>query len=71
MGNISLHVEKSVLECLREFGLAMFLIGAGVEAGAGFIEILKEQGLIPVSYTHLSVWKADGPVWSGYLRQRV
>src|SRR5699024_681071 len=42
-GKISFHVEKSVLECLREFGLALFLIGAGVEAGAGFIEILKEQ----------------------------
>ena len=50
VGNISLHVEKSVLECLREFGLAMFLIGAGVEAGAGFIEILKEQGLILFVY---------------------
>src|SRR5699024_5915982 len=39
-GKISFHVEKSVLECLREFGLALFLIGAGVEAGAGFIKIL-------------------------------
>ena len=29
-GKISFHVEKSVLECLREFGLALFLIGAGV-----------------------------------------
>ncbi len=50
IGNVSLHVEKSVLECLREFGLAMFLIGAGVEAGAGFIEILKEQGLVLFVY---------------------
>ena len=49
-GKISFHVEKSVLECLREFGLALFLIGAGVEAGAGFIEILKEQGLILFVY---------------------
>ena len=47
-GKISFHVEKSVLECLREFGLALFLIGAGVEAGSGFIEILKEHGLILV-----------------------
>ena len=39
-----------MLECLREFGLALFLIGAGVEAGAGFIEILKEQGLILFVY---------------------
>lgn len=49
-GKISFHVEKSVLECLREFGLALFLIGAGVEAGAGFIEILKEQGLVLFIY---------------------
>lgn len=49
-GKISFHVEKSVLECLREFGLALFLIGAGVEAGAGFIEILKEQGLVLFLY---------------------
>ncbi len=49
-GKISFHVEKSVLECLREFGLALFLIGAGVEAGAGFIEILKEHGLILFVY---------------------
>ena len=39
-----------MLECLREFGLALFLIGAGVEAGAGFIEILKEHGLILFVY---------------------
>ena len=49
-GKISFHVEKSVLECLREFGLALFLIGAGVEAGSGFIEILKEHGLILFVY---------------------
>ena len=49
-GKISFHVEKSVLECLREFGLALFLIGAGVEAGAGFIEILKEQGVVLFLY---------------------
>lgn len=49
-GKISFHVEKSVLECLREFGLALFLIGAGVEAGAGFIEILQEQGLVLFLY---------------------
>lgn len=49
-GKLSVQVEKHVLECLREFGLALFLIGAGVEAGAGFIEILKEQGLVLFLY---------------------
>lgn len=50
IGKMSMKVEKHVLECLREFGLALFLIGAGVEAGAGFIEILKEQGVVLFVY---------------------
>lgn len=50
IGKLSVKVEKHVLECLREFGLALFLIGAGVEAGAGFVEILKEQGVLLFVY---------------------
>lgn len=49
-GKVSVRVEKSVLECLREFGLALFLLGAGVDAGAGFVEILKEQGIMLFVY---------------------
>ncbi len=44
IGKLSMHVEKNVLECLREFGLALFLLGAGTDAGAGFVEIIKEHG---------------------------
>ncbi len=50
VGRFSMKVEKTVLECLREFGLAMFLLGAGVDAGAGFVEILKEQGIMLFVY---------------------
>ena len=50
IGRLSMEVEKHVLECLREFGLALFLIGAGVEAGAGFVEILREEGLVLFIY---------------------
>lgn len=50
IGRLSMKVEKHVLECLREFGLALFLIGAGVEAGAGFVEILQEEGLVLFIY---------------------
>ena len=50
LGRLSMKVEKHVLECLREFGLALFLIGAGVEAGAGFVEILREEGLVLFIY---------------------
>lgn len=50
IGKLSVKVEKHVLECLREFGLALFLIGAGVQAGAGFVKILKEQGVLLFVY---------------------
>ncbi len=50
VGPVSLKVEKRILECMREFGLALFLLGAGVDAGAGFIDILKEQGLMLFVY---------------------
>lgn len=50
IGRLSVKVEKHVLECLREFGLALFLLGAGTQAGAGFIEILQEQGVLLFVY---------------------
>ena len=50
IGPVNLKVEKRILECMREFGLALFLLGAGVDAGAGFIDILKEQGLMLFFY---------------------
>lgn len=50
IGKLSVKVEKHVLECLREFGLALFLLGAGAQAGAGFIDILKEQGVVLFLY---------------------
>jgi len=44
IGPVSVKADKNVLESLRELGLAMFLIGAGCEAGAGFLDILNEHG---------------------------
>lgn len=44
IGKVNLKVDKRILECMREFGLALFLLGAGVEAGSGFIAVLAEQG---------------------------
>ncbi len=60
-GKISFHVEKSVLECLREFGLALFLIGAGVEAGSGFIEILN----VATKLMKLSLFNTLGSICGG------
>jgi putative transport protein len=45
MGNISIMPSKATLNTMREFGLALFLLGAGLNAGNGFIEVLKEHGL--------------------------
>lgn len=50
IGKLSLKVDKRVLEAMREFGLALFLLGAGTAAGAGFVEILKEQGAMLFVY---------------------
>ncbi len=50
VGPISLKVEKRILECMREFGLALFLLGAGTGAGAGFVDVLKEQGVVLFIY---------------------
>ncbi len=50
IGPINLKVEKRILECMREFGLALFLLGAGTGAGAGFVEIIKEQGVMLFIY---------------------
>ena len=50
LGPIAVKPEKRMLECLREFGLALFLLGAGLEGGAGFIEVLKEQGAMLFVY---------------------
>lgn len=46
IGKVSLEVPKPLLESLREFGLGLFLMGAGTAGGQGFIEVLKEHGVI-------------------------
>ena len=50
IGRLSVSVPKNVLETMREFGLALFLLGAGTQAGAGFVDILKEQGVMLFIY---------------------
>ncbi len=50
IGKLNIGVENDVLVTMREFGLALFLIGAGTNAGAGFLEVLKEEGLILFVY---------------------
>jgi len=46
IGSISVKIDKKILNVLREFGLALFLSGAGIEAGQGFIKTVMEYGTI-------------------------
>lgn len=42
----SLQVSDELLKTLRELGLCLFLLGAGTDAGTGFVEILKQYGAV-------------------------
>ncbi len=64
IGRLDVSVKKEVLVTMREFGLAMFLIGAGTKAGAGFVEILMEQG---ISLFFYGAVMALAPMLVGYL----
>ncbi len=50
IGQIDVSVKKPVLVTLRELGLMLFLIGAGTNAGQGFVEVLKQNGLMLFVY---------------------
>ncbi len=41
IGPVSIKIEKKILEVFREFGLMLFLTGAGVAGGAKFVEYFK------------------------------
>ena len=45
VGPVSISVPKKTLNVLREVGLALFLMGAGTDAGKKFVQILMEQGV--------------------------
>ena len=67
IGKLDVSVNSEVLVTMREFGLAMFLIGAGTHAGSGFLEILKEQGALLFLYGAIV---ALLPMIAGYLIAR-
>mgnify|MGYP000859079752 FL=1 len=64
IGPVNITVKKTVLETFREFGLMLFLIGAGTNAGQGFIKILMEYGLLLFIYGAIM---AIVPMIAGYL----
>ena len=66
IGPIDLKPKKSVMECMREFGLILFLIGAGCE-GELVCDTLIEQG--PILFVYGMIMTLV-PMIVGYLLQR-
>ena len=50
VGHLDLTVPVEELKTFRELGLMLFLIGAGVSGGAGFVDTLKKEGVILFVY---------------------
>ena len=50
IGPVDIKPNTAMLKHIREFGLALFLLGAGLEGGAGFVEVLQEQGVMLFVY---------------------
>ncbi len=50
ISRLSMEIMPGMLKTFREFGLIMFLIGAGVPGGDGFVRTLQEQGFILFVY---------------------
>ncbi|MGI6238370.1 MAG: permease [Christensenellales bacterium] len=50
IGAVDLRMPVESLKTFREFGLVLFLIGAGVSGGAGFIETLRAEGMMLFFY---------------------
>ena len=61
IGKISMQVNTSVLKCLRELGLMMFLIGAGIPGGADFVEFFA------IEYFFYGVIMTIIPMIVGYI----
>ena len=45
IGPISITAPTSTVKVMRELGLCLFLLGAGTDAGQGFVEVLMAQGI--------------------------
>ncbi len=45
VGHFGLHIEKEILEFVREFGLILFVFTIGLQLGPGFFASLRKQGL--------------------------
>lgn len=67
ISNLSIKMDRRTLTSLREFGLAIFLACAGMEAGSGFIKTINEYGIILFL---AGVFMTSCPIATGYLMSR-
>lgn len=66
-GHLDVTVPVEELKTFRELGLMLFLIGAGVSGGAGFVETLKQEGFMLFIYGALMTLI---PMFVGYFVAR-
>ena len=45
IGPVSITAPTGTVKVMRELGLCLFLLGAGTDAGQGFVEVLMAQGI--------------------------
>lgn len=64
IGRFSMKASPGFLTSFREFGLIIFLVGAGVPGGSGFAEVIRQYGLILFFYGALMTLV---PLIAGYL----
>ena len=50
IGPLDISVPTPTLKTFRELGLMLFLVGAGVSGGAGFVETLRKEGFMLFVY---------------------
>lgn len=50
LGKLSLKINKELISIFQEFGLVLFLAGAGVEGGAAFVVTLQKYGPLVFLY---------------------
>lgn len=48
IGPVSMRVDTHALKCFREFGLMLFLLGAGIEGGVVLVEQVSKSALGPM-----------------------
>ena len=44
-GQLGMHIDESILEFVRDFGLLLFVYTVGLQVGPGFLSSLKQKGL--------------------------